>query len=193
VSEGGVEGLGWLEERIPELSERQAANARMVLEEIERARRDARERGWNFVVRDAPELLEKLRGTNTPSFGSVAFPGGVLSSRSPGSFDFSVSFFNPDPTAYIWTYVYVFVGPALLSADVGQALSLRDTRFPTVTMPDYPGVDLQPNSVEYLNVSLPVPKNLEPTNYLVNCFLFFCRIWGVSDYMDRLGFPLTVI
>jgi hypothetical protein len=87
----------------------------------------------------------------------------------------------------------VFVGPALLSADVGQALALRDTRFPTVTMPDYPGVDLQPNSVEYLNVSLPVPKNLEPTNYLVNCFLFFCRIWGVSDYMDRLGFPLTVI
>jgi hypothetical protein len=35
VSETGVEGLGWLEERISELSERQAANARMVLERLE--------------------------------------------------------------------------------------------------------------------------------------------------------------
>jgi hypothetical protein len=73
VSEIGVEGLGWLEERISELSERQAANARMVLEEIERARRDARERGWNLVVRDAADLLDKLRGPNTPSFGAIAF------------------------------------------------------------------------------------------------------------------------
>jgi hypothetical protein len=69
VSEIGVEGLGWLEEHISELPERQAANARTVLEEIERARRDAREQGWNLVVRNAADLLEKLRGTNTPSFG----------------------------------------------------------------------------------------------------------------------------
>jgi hypothetical protein len=88
VSEIGVEGLGVLEERISELSERQAANARMVLEDIERARRDARERGWNLVVRDPVQLLEKLRGTDTPSFGYLQFnPAGP---PSPGTFNFSL-------------------------------------------------------------------------------------------------------
>lgn len=93
VSEIGVEGLGWLEERISELSERQAANARLVLEEIERARREARERGWNLIVRDAAEILEKLRGTNTPWLGSIQFNS--VSTPSPGTFNFSVDFSTP--------------------------------------------------------------------------------------------------
>jgi len=189
VSEIGVEDLGRLEERLSELSERQAANARMVLEEIERARRDARERGWNFVVRDAAGILEKLRGPNTPFFGALWFSP---VSTSPGTFNFSVQFFNPDPIVYPWYYAYVFVGPALIPADVGQALALRDTRFPALTMPDFPSSFLQPNAGPVMNVSLPVPKNLEPTSYLVNCFLFTQRYFGVADYMDRCGFPLKV-
>jgi hypothetical protein len=188
VSEIGVEGLGWLEERIPELSERQAANARMVLGDIERARLDARERGWNLVVRDAAELLEKLRGTNTPSFGAATAPN---STPSPGTFNFSVYFFNPDPTAWM-TYVYVFVGPAFLPADVGQALALRDTRFPALTLPDYPGFDLQPNAGHWMNVSLPVPKNIEPTTYMVNCFMFHCWYFRLADYFDRCNIPWKV-
>jgi hypothetical protein len=190
VSEIGVEGLGWLEERISELSERQAANARMVLEEIERARRDARERGWNLIVRDAAEILEKLRGTNTPWLGSILF--NPASTPSPGTFNFNVGFFNPDPTAWIWTYIYVFVGPALLPTDVGQALALRDTRFPVLTIPDHPGVNLQPSAGHNINVSLPVPKNLEPTTYLANCFLFNCFYFGVAYYMDRCQVPIKV-
>ena len=188
MSEIGVEGLGLLEERIPELSERQAANARMVLGDIERARRDARKKGWNLVVRDAAEILEKLRGTNTPFFGAL---GGPNSTPSPGTFNFSVDFFNPDPTAWR-TYVYVFVGPAFLPADVGQALALRDSRFPAMTLPDYPGFNLQPNAGHSMNVSFPVPKNLEPTTYMVNCFLFWNRYFGVSDYFDRCDLPWKV-
>jgi hypothetical protein len=189
VSEIGVEGLGWLEERISELSERQAANARMVLGDIERGRRDAREKGWNLVVRDAPELLEKLRGTNTPSFGAGT---AAVSTPSPGTFNFSVYFFNPDPTAW-FPYVYVFVGPAVLTADVGQALALRDTRFPALTLPDYPGFDLQPNAGLWMNVSLPVPKNLESTTYMVNGFLFHCWYFGTNTiYMDRFQIPWKV-
>jgi hypothetical protein len=189
VSEIGVEGLGWLEERISELSDRQAANARMVLGDIERGRRDAREKGWNLVVRDAPELLEKLRGTNTPSFGAGTAPN---STPSPGTFNFSVYFFHPDPTAWR-TYVHVFVGPAYLTADVGQALALRDTRFPALTLPDYPGFDLQPNAGHWMNVSLPVPKNLESTTYMVNGFLFHCWYFGMTTvYMDRFQIPWKV-
>jgi hypothetical protein len=74
----------------------------------------------------------------------------------------------------------------------GEALALVDKRFPTLTFPDFPGVNLQPNAGHVLNVSLPVPKNLEPSNYLVNCFLFFCPYFGVADYFDRCGFPMKV-
>ncbi|MGH9289689.1 MAG: hypothetical protein ACRD0V_15595 [Acidimicrobiales bacterium] len=189
MSEIGVEGLGWLEERISELSERQAANARMVLDDIEGARRDARERGWNFMVRDAAELLEKLRGTNTPSFGATTAPN---SAPSPGTFNFSVYFFNPDPIVYGWLYVYVFVGPGLLPADVGQALALRDTRFPVLTIPDYPGIVAQSNTGYPVNVTYRIPKNLEPTTYLWNCFLFSTNYFGVATYIDRCNFPMEV-
>jgi hypothetical protein len=190
VSEIGVEGLGWLEEHISELPDRQAANARMVLEDIERARQDAREKGSNLVVRDASQLLAKLRGTNTPFFGYINT--NQLSTPSPGTFNFSVYFFNPDPTAWISTYIYVFVGPAYLSADVGQALALRDTRFPALTIPDYTGVNLQPNAGSALNVSLSVPKNLEPSTYMANSFLFYCNYFGVEDYFDRCEIPWKV-
>ena len=188
VSEIGVEGLGLLEERISELSERQAANARMVLGDIERARRDAGEKGWNLVARDAAELLEKLRGTNTPFFGSVSGPN---STPSPGTFNVSMYFFNPDPTAWR-PYVYVFVGPACLPADVGQALALRDTQFAALTLPDYPSISLQPNAGNTLNVSFPVPKNIEPSTYMLNCFLFHNWYFGVANYMDRCDIPWMV-
>ena len=189
VSEIGVEDLGWLEERISELSERQAANARTVLEDIERLRRDAREQGWNLMVRNATELLEKLRGTNTPSFGATTV---APSTTSPGTLNFSVYFVNWDPIVYPWMHVHVFVGPAVLPADVGHALALRDTRFPTLTIPDLPGVVLQSNTGHLMNVSYPVPKNLEPTTYLGNCFLFATTYFGVADYMDRCLVPWKV-
>ena len=191
VSEIGVEGLGWLEERVSELSEHEATHVRLVLEEVERARREAREKGWVLVVRDAAEILEKMRGKNTAYIGSAMFnPAGT---SSPGTYNFSVSFVNPDVgNAYIWTYLCVCVGPAVLPTDVGQALAVRDLRFPTLIVPDYPGINLQPNSPYWLNVSFRVPKDIEPANYMVNCFLFFNRFLGEALYMDRFHFPIKV-
>jgi hypothetical protein len=190
VSEIGVEGLGWLEERVSELSEHEATHARLVLEEIERARREARERGWVIMVRDAAEILEKMRGKNTAYIGSAMFPVGA---SSPGTYNFSLGLFNPDQTtAYIWTHVCVCVGPAHLPTDVGQALAVRDLRFPTLIVPDQPGVDLQPNILYWQNVSIKVPKGIEPANYMVNSFLFHNRYWGEAMYMDRFHFPIKV-
>jgi hypothetical protein len=190
MSESGVEGLDQLEARLSEMSERRATNARRLLEDIENLRREAREQGKHLVVRDAAQLLEKLQSTNTPMFTTVGW--NATTTHSPGTFDFQVTFFNPDPTAYVWVYGYVFIGPALLPADVGQALALADTRFPRLTKPDYPGLNLQSGSGGLLKFSLPVPKNIEPTNYLGNCFLFFCTYFGVADYFDRRQFILNV-
>jgi hypothetical protein len=190
VSEIGVEGLGRLEERVSELSEHEATHARLVLEEIERARREAREKGWVLMVRDAAEILEKMRGTNTAYIGSAMFPVGT---SSPGTYNFSLAFFNPDvTTAYIWTHVCVCVGPAHLPTDVGQALAVRDLRFPTLIVPDQPGLDLQPNVLYWQNVSIKIPKDIEPANYMVNSFLFHNRYWGEALYMDRFHFPIKV-
>jgi hypothetical protein len=190
MSESGVEGLEQLEARLSEMSERRAANARRLLEDIEDLRREAREEGKHLVVRDTAQLLEKLQSTNTPMFNTVGW--NATTTHSPGKFDFLVTFFNPDPTFYVWVYGYVFIGPALLPADVGQALALADTRFPTLMQPDYPGLTLQAGSGGRLDFSLPVPKNIEPTNYLGNCFLFYCNYFGVSDYFDRCQFILNV-
>ena len=43
-----------------------------------------------------------------------------------------------------------------------------------------------------MDFSLPVPKNIEPTTYLGNCFLFFCTYFDVADYFDRCQFILNV-
>jgi hypothetical protein len=191
VSEIGVEGLGRLEERVSELSEHEATHARLVLEEIERARREAREKGWVLVVRDAAEILEKMRGKNTAYIGSAMF--NPASTPSPGTYNFSLSFFNPDvDNAYIWTYLCVCVGPGVLPADVGEALAVRDLRFPTLILPDYPGINLQPNISYPVNVALKIPKDIDPGNYMVNSFLFFNQFWGPALYMDRFHFPMKV-
>jgi hypothetical protein len=190
MSESGVEGLEQLEVRLSEMSERRAANARRLLEDIEDLRREAREQGKHLVVRDAAQLLEKLQSTNTPMLTGVGW--NAATTHSPGKFDFYVTFFNPDPTAWIWVYGYVFIGPALLPADVGQALALADTRFPRLTLPGYPGFNLQSGAGGRLDFSLPVPKNIEPTTYLGNCFLFRCNYFGVADYFDRCQFILEV-
>jgi hypothetical protein len=191
VSEIGVEGLSRLEERISELSEHEATHARLVLEEIERARGEAREKGWVLVVRDTAEILEKMRGKNTAYIGTAMF--NPASTPSPGTYNFSLGLFNPDlDNAYIWSYVCVCVGPAVLPTDVGEALAVRDLRFPTLTMPDYPGINLQPNILYTLNVSLKIPKDIDPGNYMVNAFLFMNMFWGAALYMDRFHFPIKV-
>jgi hypothetical protein len=112
---------------------------------------------------------------------------------TPGTYTFDLSLFNPDVNnAYVWTYLCVCVGPGALPTDIGQALAVRDLRFPTLILPDYPGFNLQPNISYPLNVSLKIPKNIDPGNHMVNCFLFHNWFFGQALYMDRFHFPIKV-
>jgi len=61
MPEFGGEGLDQLQDRISQLSERQATNVRRLLEEIERRRGEAREQNRNFVAPDAAQLMDKLQ------------------------------------------------------------------------------------------------------------------------------------
>jgi hypothetical protein len=56
------EGLGDLAGRIAQLSERQAANARILLEGIQRRRAEAREQGRNFSAPTGDQVLDQLEG-----------------------------------------------------------------------------------------------------------------------------------
>jgi hypothetical protein len=61
MPEFGAEEIDQLHDRISTLSERQATNARRVLEEIEFRRAQAREQGRNFVAPDADRLMTRLQ------------------------------------------------------------------------------------------------------------------------------------
>ena len=54
------EGLEELADRIAQLSERQATNARILLEEIQRRRSEAGEQGRNFSAPTAAQVLDRL-------------------------------------------------------------------------------------------------------------------------------------
>jgi hypothetical protein len=182
MPEFGGEGLDQLHDRISQLSERQATNARRVLEEIERQRAQAREQGRNFVAPDADQLMNKLQRANTPSFTFLAWSS---STGSPGTINLSVGVINPDPVAFGSLYVHLFIGPANLAADVGLALALVDARFPRLTLPDFFGLFLNPGDTATLDFDVAVPANIDPSNYLGNCFLFRADHFDVGDTLDR--------
>ena len=56
------EGLEELADRIPQLSDREAANARILLEEIQRRRSEAREQDRNFSAPTGAQVLDQLEG-----------------------------------------------------------------------------------------------------------------------------------
>jgi len=70
IPEGISEGLAELGDRVAQLSERQAANVRILLAEIQRRRDEAREKGRNFSAPSGAQVLDQLEGrTLTPHPG----------------------------------------------------------------------------------------------------------------------------
>jgi hypothetical protein len=88
--------------------------------------------------------------------------------------------------------VYVFVGPAALVADVGQALAVADTRFQNLTEPPAFGLTLNPSATADLNFAVKVPNGIEPSNYMGNAFLFRANGFEVGDVLSRADFIFQV-
>src|SRR5207253_10723003 len=75
------EGLEELADRIAQLSERQATNARILLEEIQRRRSEAGEQGRNFSAPNGAQVLDQLLGAHRPSILFGRWPGGISPRR----------------------------------------------------------------------------------------------------------------
>jgi hypothetical protein len=162
--ETGGEGL----ERLKELSDRQAAHARELLDVIEKRRDEAREQGMNFATLDADRLLDKLRGGNTPFLSWWAFN---YRTPAPGTLTIWVGVDNPDPIDQWFLYLHFFVGPAALSGDLDHALAMVDARFPRAIEPEYAGLLMSPFEQTQLNFFLPISGQVEETHYLGNLLL----------------------
>jgi hypothetical protein len=188
VPEVGGEGVEELAEYLAQLSERQAANARALFQRIERRRRELREQGRNFSARTGAQVLERLQSAHSPMFDVV----GWNDTTSPGMINLDVGVFNPDPVAQYALFVHVFMGPADLATDVGQALSLVDTRFPRLTEPIFDGLRLDPGTGAALYFSIKVPTGIEPSNYLGNVFLFGAQFFGSDELFDRALFVFNI-
>jgi hypothetical protein len=168
MAEAGSEGLEELKGRLAELSERQAAHARDLVDAIEKRRREAGEQGMNFAAPNADKILQRLQGGNTPFLYYWLWN---YRTPAPGTLSISVGVDNPDPVQQFFVYAHFFVGPGSLSADVGQALTLVDTRFPRATEPEYVGLIMAPSEETSLFFQLPISGRIEQSHYFGNLLL----------------------
>jgi hypothetical protein len=166
--EAGGEGLDEFAGRFAELSERQAAHARDLVDSIETRRREAREQGMNFAALNADKLLQKLNGGNTPFLAALVWN---YRTPAPGSLRLSVLVDNPDPVVQPFIYVHFFVGPGTLSADISQAVTSVDSRFPRAIEPEFAGLIMAPFEETWLSFRLPISGRIEKSHYFGNMLL----------------------
>jgi hypothetical protein len=189
MAEAGGERFDQLLDRLSESSQRRAANARAMLEEIERRRGEAREQELNFTAPTEQQLLDKLAKANSPMIVFQAWSG---STTTPGTINYTVGVHNPDPDVRIWLFVHLFVGPANIAPNVNDALALVDERFPRLTEPEFFGLSIDPGVTASLSFSIAVPANIQPSNYLGNSFLFAATWHDPAEYLDRSLFVFKV-
>ena len=168
--------------------ERQAEFAKELLDEIDRQRQEAERQGLNFTAPTEEQLKKKLASAQSPM---IVFQG-WSSVAAPGTIDYTVGINNPDPVQWFWLFAHVFVGPATIVRDVGDAVSAVDARFPRLTLPQFDGLSLGPGATQSLNFSLTVPGDIERSNYLGNTFLFHATWHDLGQYLDRSLFVFEV-
>jgi hypothetical protein len=162
--------------------------AKKILAEIDQKRKVAKEKRMNFTAVTEKQIYQKLTKKGSPIIVSQSWgpapPGGTI--------NYTVGINNPDPYQQIWLFCHVFVGPGNMVADVGEALCTVDTRFPRLTLPKFFGLQIDPDTTDYLNFSIPIPVGIESTNYMGNCFLFKATWHDIGEYLDRGLFVMTV-
>jgi hypothetical protein len=166
-----------------------AKKAKAILEEIQKHQAEAKKQGMNFIGLTEEEIYRKLTRKNSPMIISETW----MLPCAPGyPMYFSVLIHNPDQIRRDFLFVHAFVGLANLASDVNDAVSAIDTRFASITQPDFPGLRLDPGASQFLNFVFPIPANAERTNYMVNCFLFHAAFLDKGVYLDRSLFIIKV-
>lgn len=109
-----------------------------------------------------------------------------------GQVNYRMGIYNPDPTQSIWTFAHVWVGSGHVDPVVGTFLGNIDTRFPQLTEPGFPGLNIAPGNTGVLDFALQVPSSVDETNYLGNSCLMRANWHDVGQYYDRGLFVFKV-
>lgn len=160
-----------------------------ILHEQEQQRDAFKKKGMQFTALDEEQLRAKLARARSPMIVSQGWSG---SAPAGGSLSYTVNIHNPDPAGWVWLFGHVFVGPANMIADVGEALDAIDDRFARLTLPDFPGLSLGPNEMAALTYSVGVPAGTPLTNYQGNTFLYQADWHDTGVYLDRGTFVFAV-
>lgn len=142
-----------------------------------------------FTGPDDDQLIEKLRRAQSPM---IIWQGWSGQAPAGGTITYTVGIYNPDPIHRSSLYAHVFVGPANLVANTGEALATADSRFGNLTEPPFFGFSLAPGASTSLTFALKIPA-VAPSNYLGNTFLFQADYHDVGTYLDRGCFPFKVV
>src|SRR5437879_1398714 len=138
------------ERRSPIRNVKKQADA--IREEIEKRRREAEGKGEKFTGLTDEQLARKLHRAKSPMIVWQSWTG---STAPGGSINYALGIYNPDPTAWVWLFVHLFVGAANMVADPDDALAAVDTRFARLTAPDFAGLSINPGQTQSIDFSLP--------------------------------------
>lgn len=138
-------------------------------------------------------LVARRAGLPVPApLPMITWQGWSGSTSAGGVIDYTVGILNPSVTDEVWLFAHVFVGPANFVADPGAAVQAVDARFPRLTQPAFPGLQVAAGATTSLSFQLRVPGDTEPSNYLGNTFLFRPDWHDVGAYLDRGCWPFGV-
>jgi hypothetical protein len=166
-----------------------ANHVKVIKEEIELRRREARDKNELFVGLTDEQIQEKLRSAKSPMITWQSWTG---TTAPGGNINYTLGIYNPDPWRLACLFNHVFVGAANVVADPDDALAVVDTRFARLTQPDFDGLAIDPGQTRSLGYVLPVPAGIDRTNYLGNSFLFFTPWNGKAQLFDRSLFVFKV-
>jgi hypothetical protein len=161
---------------------------RDILKEVEAQAKEFDRKGMTYVALDEEQVRRKLARAKSPMIVSQGWSGAAPG----GTVNYSVNIRNPDPGPWVWVFAHVFVGPANMIVDPGQALAVADARFPRLTQPAFAGLSLAVNETKQLNFALPIPAGITPTSYQGNTFVYQADWHDVGDYLDRGTFVFQV-
>jgi hypothetical protein len=142
----------------------------------------------NFTAITEEQILEKFKRINSPMIVGQGWSGAIPG----GTVNYSVTVYNPDPTASGSLIVHVFVGSGNPDTNTGTFLLNVDSRFPTLTQTAPLGFSLAPGASTTLNFALAVPTGISKTGYLGNSCLMQVSYHDTGKYLDRGCFIFAV-
>jgi hypothetical protein len=169
-----------------------------VLPEIEMQRKKAEDTKMRFTALNEQQLTARMLPRSMPAMPLpmvaplIVWQSWTATMHPGGTITYSFGVYNPLPGPQSWLFAHGFIGPANFIHDPAVAIQAMDTRFPRLTEPAFPGLDVGPGATSTLHFDLKIPMGIEPSNYIGNTLLFRADWHDVGGYVDRGCWPFLV-